>query len=100
MARSEIDTIKYHTWPWIPHGEVTKTQLNITNESQEVSPFPVCDQKAAMNKRNAWPTQDINNTNDPQKKYRLEMVSQYILLEGLNRFHGFGWNYAIGNRQV
>ena len=26
---------------------------------------------------------DINNTNDPQKKYRLETVSKNILLEGL-----------------
>ena len=33
-------------------------------------------------------TQNINNTNDPQKKYRLETVSKIILLEGLNRFHG------------
>ena len=26
--------------------------------------------------------------NDPQKKYRLGMVIENILLEGLNRFHG------------
>ena len=36
-----------------------------------------------MNKR----TQDTNNTNDPQKKYRLGTVSKNILLEGLNQFH-------------
>ena len=30
--------------------EVIKTQLNITNKSQEVSPFPAGDHKAAMNK--------------------------------------------------
>ena len=35
----------------------------------------------------AWQTQDITNTNDPQKKYRLGTVSKTILLEGLNRFH-------------
>ena len=35
----------------------------------------------------AWQTKDINTTNDPQKKYRLGMVSKNILLEGLNRFH-------------
>ena len=35
----------------IPHGKVTKTQLNITNKSQEVSPFPAGDHKAAMNRR-------------------------------------------------
>ena len=28
------------------------------------------------------------NTNDPQKKYRLQTVSKNILLEGLNWFHG------------
>ena len=32
--------------------------------------------------------QDANNTNDPQKKYRLGTVSKNILLEGLNQFHG------------
>ena len=36
----------------------------------------------------ACQTQDINNTNDPQKKYRLGRVSKNILLEGLNQFHG------------
>ena len=30
----------------------------------------------------------MNNTNDPQKKYRLGTVSKNILLEGFNRFHG------------
>ena len=35
----------------------------------------------------AWQTQDINNTNDPQKKYRLGTVIKSILLEGLNWFH-------------
>ena len=32
-------------------GKVTKTQLNITKKSQEISPFPVGDHKAAMNRR-------------------------------------------------
>ena len=31
--------------------ESDKTQLNITNKSQEVSPFPVGYHKAAMNRR-------------------------------------------------
>ena len=35
MQRSGIDTIKYHT-----NGKVTNSQLDTTNESQEVSPFP------------------------------------------------------------
>ena len=32
-------------------GKVTKTLLNITNKSQEVSLFPAGDHKAAMNRR-------------------------------------------------
>ena len=36
----------------------------------------------------AWQTQNINNTNDPQKKYRLGTASKNILLEDLNRFYG------------
>ena len=41
-----------------------------------------------MNRRESMTNTDINNTNDPQKKYRLGTVSKNILLEGLNRFHG------------
>ena len=48
--RSGMDTIKYHTYTRIPHGKVTKTHLNTTNESQEVSPFPAGDHKAAMDR--------------------------------------------------
>ena len=33
-------------------------------------------------------TQEINNTNDPEKMYRLGTVSKDILLDGLNRFNG------------
>ena len=80
--------MKYHTWPRIPHGKVTKTQLNITNVSQEVSSFTTGDHKAAMNRQKKHDTQNRNNTNDPQKKYRLRTVSKNSLLEGLNRFHG------------
>ena len=47
--QESIHTIKYHTWPRIPHAKVTKTQLNITNKSQEVSPFPAGDHNATMN---------------------------------------------------
>ena len=66
----------YHMGKW------QKTQLNITNESQE-----------QVTKRQHWmdskacQTQDIDNTNYPQKKYRLGTVSKNILPEGLNRFH-------------
>ena len=66
---------------------MTKTQLNITNKSQKVSPFPADDQKAAMKRRESV-TIRRQNTNDPQKKYRLGTVSKNILLGGFNRFHG------------
>ena len=46
----DIDTITYHIFSMIPHGKVTKTQLNFTDESQEVSPFPAGGYKAAMNR--------------------------------------------------
>ena len=41
----------------VPHlaqdtnGKVTTSQLDTTNESQEVSPFPAGDQKAHLNRR-------------------------------------------------
>ena len=55
---------------------MTKSQSDITNKSKQVSPFQAGDHKSAMNRREAWQTQDINNTNDPQKKYRLGTVSK------------------------
>ena len=33
------------------NGKVTTSQLDITNESQEVSPFPASDHKASINRR-------------------------------------------------
>ena len=33
------------------NGKVTNSQLDITNESQEVSPFPADDHKASINRR-------------------------------------------------
>ena len=64
---------------------------NVTNKSQEVSPFPAGDHKASTNRR-AWKDivtkQDRNNINDPQKKHRLGTVS----MEG-NCTHKFeDWN--------
>ena len=52
LQRSGIDTIKY-----TPHltqdtnGKVTNSQLDTTNESQGVSPFPAGDHKARMKRR-------------------------------------------------
>ena len=33
------------------NGKVTHSQLDVTNESQEVSPFPAGDHNASMNRR-------------------------------------------------
>ena len=71
--------------------KVTTSQLDFTNESQEVSPFPAGDHKASINRRvrrKAWQKQVRNNINAPQKKHRLGTVSKNILLEGLNQFYG------------
>ena len=60
--------------PW----ESSKNTINITNKSQEVSPFTVGDHKAAINR-----CENMRNTRykkhiDPQKKYRLGIVSKPI----------------------
>ena len=70
--------------------ESDKTQLNITNMSQEVSLFPAGGHKAAKNRHKSMTNtrHKYCNTNDSQKKYRLGRVSKNILLEGLNQFPG------------
>ena len=69
---------------------MTTSQLEITNESQGVSPFQAGDHKASINRRARKHNkkQDRNDINDPQKKHHLGTVSKNILLDGLNRFHG------------
>ena len=62
--------------------------INITNKSQEVSPFPADDHKTAMNRRESMRNTRHKNSNDSQKKYRFGTVSKIILLEGLNQFNG------------
>ena len=66
----------------VPHltqdanGKVTKSQLDTTNESQEVSPFPAGDHKAHINRRSQRHRKHKTEKNikDPQKKYRLGTV--------------------------
>ena len=54
------------------NGKVTASQLAITNESQEVSPFQAGDHKASTNRREPKHNkQDRNNMHDPQKKHFL-----------------------------
>ena len=68
----------------VPHptqdtnGKVTNSQLDTTNENQEVSPFPAGDHKAHINRRGKDIANIRQNKNikDPQKKYRLGTVSK------------------------
>ena len=68
----------------VPHltqdtnGKVTNSQLDTTNQSQEVSPFPAGDHKAHINRRAQRHSKHKTNKNikDPQKKYRLGTVSK------------------------
>ena len=60
------------------NGKVTNSQLDTTNESQEVSPFPAGDHKAHINRRIQMHSKHKTEKNikDPQKKYRLGTVSK------------------------
>ena len=64
----------------VPHltqdtnGKVTNSQLDTTNESQEVSSFPAGDHKAHINRRTQRHSKhktEKNPIKDPQKKYHL-----------------------------
>ena len=55
-------TIKYHT-----------------QESQEVSPFPAGDHKAALNRQERMTNTKQNNENDPQKKNCLGIILALLL---------------------
>ena len=59
--QESINTLKYHTLPETSYGKVTKTQGN-TKESQEASPFPASDHKAARNRHDS-----IKKTNEKHK---------------------------------
>ena len=67
----------------VPHptqdtnGKVTNSQLDTTDESQEVSPFQAGDHKAHMNRRERHSKHKTEkNIKDPQKKYRLGTLSK------------------------
>ena len=75
----------------VPHltqdtnGKVTNSQLDTTNESQEVSPFSADDHKAHINGRAQGRSKHKTKKNikDPQKKYRLGTVSEIFNLRAL-----------------
>ena len=88
--QSITPNLTHHLGKWQKHKKTTHVK-----ESQEVSPIPAGDHKAARdrqdryNKRQTW---NINNKKDPQKKHHLGIVSKKELLEGLNMFNGTGLN--------
>ena len=79
----------------VPHltqdtnGKVTNSQLDTTNESQEVSPFPAGDHKAHINRRAGRHSK--HKTEQKHKRSTKEVPpwngQLNILLEGLNRFN-------------
>ena len=84
----------------VPHltqdttGESNKIQKHITNKSQEVSPFPAGDHKAAMNRRKTMRNTRHKNTFDPQKSTPFERSVKYILLEGFKWFQGTNLTFS------
>ena len=71
----------YNQVPHLTHdtnGKVINSQLDTTNESQEVSPFPAGDHKAHINRRAQKHSKHKTEKNikDPQKKYRLGTTSK------------------------
>ena len=79
----------------VPHlnqdtnGKVTNSQLDTTNESQEVSSFPAGDHKAHINR---CAQRHSKHKTEKYKRSTKEVPpwnGQFnILLEGLNRFNG------------
>ena len=67
------------------NGKVTTSQLDITHESQEVSPFPAGDHNAPINRRARKHNKNQTEiTYSIHKKHLLGTVSKNILLQGLN----------------
>ena len=60
------------------NGKVTNLQLDPTNESEEVSPFPASDHKAHLNRRaqRHCKHKTEKSIKDPQKKYCIGTVSK------------------------
>ena len=56
-------------------GKVINLQLDTTNESQEVSPFPAGDHKAHIDRRAQRHSKHKTEKKDPQKKNRIGTVS-------------------------
>ena len=84
------------------YGKVINLQLDTTNESQEVSPFPAGDHKAHISRRAQRHSK--HKTEQKHKRSTNEVPpwnGQYnILLEGLNQFNGANLTLNSGVDQV
>ena len=70
---------RYNQVPYLTqdtNGKEANSQLDITNESQEVSPFPAGEHKVTINRRSR--KHNRNNMNDPQNQMAFPI--RYILL--------------------
>ena len=68
------------------NGKVTTSQLDITNQSQEVSPFPAGDHTASINRRaRKHNKQDRNNINDPQRNTALDSTPFLLIISTFPR---------------
>ena len=66
------------------NGKATTSQLDITHESQEVSPFQLeTTSNQQTDVHEGITKQDRNNINDPQKKHRLGTVRKKHSTGGL-----------------
>ena len=80
---------RYNQVPHLTHDtnvKVTNSQLDTTNEGQEVSPFPAGNHKAHINRR----TQRHSKQKTEKKTLNIHKRStalECILLESLNQFH-------------
>ena len=63
--------------------ESNKNTINITNKSQEFSPLPAGNHKAAINRRESIRKKQTKITSDPQKKYHLGRVNKNYFIGGL-----------------
>ena len=83
MGKVSKDAKIRNRYNQVPHltqdtnGKVTSSQLDTTNESQEVSLFPAGDHKAQTDAHKGIAnTKQKKNIKDPPKKYRLGTVSK------------------------
>ena len=77
---------QYNQEPHLTHENEWESDKNSRNhhlhESQEVSPFPTGDHKAARNRHHSMAKTSTNNKKYPQKKHHLGSISKKIT-EGL-----------------